>query len=148
MDERDLRVFVDGAQRWFDQFDTPVEIGTPWLTDAPAGELQAFTGLIAVTGAFRGCVYFTAPEAMLRTMLVALGEPGGPPELLSDLCGEVANTLAGNARRELGSGFGISVPVVFRGEPAALRVPPGLHTFVIPLVWQRMRAAVVVSVGD
>jgi chemotaxis protein CheX len=148
MDERDLRIFVEGAMGWFRQFDAPAEVETPYLTDSPQRELHAFTGIIGVAGGWRGCVYYTAPEVQLREMLVALGEPARTPEVLSDLCGEIANTIAGNVRRELGPGFLISVPVVVRGAPADLRVAAGLHSFVIPLVWRRARSAVVVSIGE
>ena len=57
--------------------------------------------------------------------------------------GEVANTIAGNVRREFGREFGISPPnVVSDGQ--AMPLPTGCHPIVIPINWRSHTAKVVV----
>lgn len=147
MDETHLRVFAEGALAYFAQFKHPAEVATAYLSESPRQELRECTGIIGVSGAFRGCVYYTAPAEKLRFMLSELGEIDQGESLLADLCGEVANTLAGNARRELGGGFLISVPVVVQGKASHVQMPADLRSFVIPISWRKMRSAVVVSVA-
>ena len=51
---------------------------------------------------------------------------------LLDAVGEIANTLAGNARQTLGNGLEISVPMTMRGRsgrPARVRQHPYVITF-------------------
>jgi chemotaxis protein CheX len=58
--------------------------------------------------------------------------------------GEIANTLAGNARKVLGSELGISVPVKLHGQPgltARVRERP----YVITLRWSHQPALVCVD---
>ncbi|MET0508837.1 MAG: chemotaxis protein CheX [Burkholderiaceae bacterium] len=146
MDETTLRVFTDGVLGYFGQFKRGAEVAPAYLADSPRCELMQYTGIIGIAGEFRGCVYYTAPDEKLRFMLSELGEVDHSDHLIADLCGEIANTLSGNARRELGDQFVISVPVVVQGDPANLHVPSDLRSFVIPIVWRRMRSAVVVSI--
>ena len=47
-----------------------------------------------------------------------------------DLVGEVANTIAGNARSEFGEEFEISVPIVLRGAPDEILLPRKDRSFV------------------
>lgn len=146
MDETTLRVFSEGVLGYFGQFKHGADVAPAYLADSPRRELMQYTGIIGIAGAFRGCVYYTAPVEKLRFMLSELGEADHGDAFVADLCGEVANTLSGNARRDLGGHFVISVPVVIQGEPANLQVPGDLRSFVIPIVWRRMRSAVVVSI--
>ena len=104
-----------------------------------------YTGVITITGRYRGIVYFTAPKALLERMLVWLGEQTINEEFLTDLVGEVANTIAGNARSELGEEFEISVPFVVRGAPSEIALPRKDRSFVIPLSWRQQEAFIVIS---
>lgn len=146
MDESTLRVFAEGVTGFFSQFRHGAEVAPAYLSEAPRRELLEYTGIIGISGAFRGCVYYTAPADKLRFLLSDLGELDQADAQLADLCGEIANTLSGNARRDLGGQFVISVPVVVHGQPAQLQVPSDLRSFVIPIGWRRMRSAVVVAV--
>ncbi len=74
--------------------------------------------------------------ALLRTV----GEPDVGFGNLEDLAGEVANTIAGNARKFFGSEFLISVPVVVWGRPEKISFPRQLKTFVIPILWRGFRS--------
>jgi chemotaxis protein CheX len=149
MDEKDLEVLVEGAVRYFGSaVDRAAAVGTPWLlTDRARPVLSDYTGMIGVSGARRGCIYFTAPSAMLRHILLRHGESAIDGEAMADVVGEVANVISGNARRVFGRDFAISVPDVFHGAPPTGGLPLGERAFVIPIDWKQYRAALVVSLA-
>jgi chemotaxis protein CheX len=145
MDEAELRVFIQGATRYFQQTtQIPAEVGVPYLADPRDAPALDMTGMIGISGARKGCVYVTAPRAMLNNVLLAMGETDLSPVMHMDLAGEIANTIAGNAREHFGMHFMISVPVVVSGNLDAIKLPDRIRSFVIPLDWQRQKAAVVV----
>ena len=69
----ELKVITDAAQAYFARLTREAaRVSAAFL--AERGELPEFdyTGLIRVSGAYRGCVYFTAPKMMLRFLLLFL----------------------------------------------------------------------------
>lgn len=146
MNEEKLQVFVDGVQKYFAQIaDEDMVIGVPYLVSNERPAAKDYTGVIAISGKYKGIVYFTAPRDLLERMLILLGEPQASEEYLADLVGEVANTISGNARSELGDQFEISVPIVLRGAPDEILLPRRDRSFVIPLSWRNRSAAIVVA---
>lgn len=143
-----IRVFTDSVKHYFAQvIDDDVAIDAAFLANDRNPLCYDYTGLIAVSGDFRGCVYFSAPRAMLRHLLIASGESDHREENLLDLVGEVANTFSGNAREHFGPAFAISVPVTVKGKPDHAK--PNAHgsfPFVIAVKWKAYSAAVVVCV--
>lgn len=143
-----LQVFVDGTKRYFSTTtpNNPVEVGVPYLTLSQDRWHHDITGIITVTGVHHGSVCFSAPRILLRHLLLLQGEAENDSAMCSDLVGEVANTIAGNARRSFGRQFCISSPQVIEGEPPR---PPTLdaltRSFVIPIEWHRYRASLVIS---
>ncbi len=145
MFEENMQVFIDGVKRYFNLTkENDLRIGSPYLTSNAKPEAMDFTGIIGISGANKGCVYFTAPKAMLKHLILSLGEPDTSEANMVDLVGEVANTLSGNARSELGKDFMISVPVVVSGAPSTIHLPQELRSYVIPITWRSYHAAVVV----
>ena len=149
MDEDDLNVLVDGTVRYFESsVDRGAAVGTPYLlTDRSQAVLSDYTGMIGVSGARRGCIYFTAPSAMLRHILLSHGETEIDGAYMADVVGEVANIISGNARRVFGREFAISVPDVFAGRDDGGKLALGERSFVIPINWRQYRAALVVSLA-
>ncbi|HEV7441836.1 MAG TPA: chemotaxis protein CheX, partial [Steroidobacteraceae bacterium] len=90
-------------------------------------------------------VYFTAPRAMLTVLLMKMQENDFSHETMRDLVGEVANTISGNARRDFGRDFVISVPNVLAGEKPEIPMVPGSRSFVIPINWRSHSAKLIVS---
>jgi len=136
MDEDDLQVFINGVIHYFDQCsDTPAEVGTPYLMKDPSKVPMDYTGIIGVSGRRKGSVYFTAPTAVMEQLLVSLGESEVSHDNCCDLVGEVTNTISGNARRDFGKDFMISVPVVVVGSVGSIKMPEQLRSFVIPVTW-------------
>lgn len=146
MTEDKLDVFVEGVKRYFEQIaDEELTIGTAYLVPNESPVAQDYTGVIAISGEYKGVVYFTAPRDLLERMLIWMGEKNLSEEYLTDLVGEVANTIAGNARSELGEEFEISVPIVLRGAPNEILLPRRDRSFLVPLTWRKKDAAIVVA---
>lgn len=146
MDESDLQAFIDGAEHFFSHMGGEMaQIGTPYLASNCNSEIRGFTGIIGVTGKRRGSVYFTAPPVLLKVLLMTLGEEDASHENMCDMVGEVANVISGNARKEFGSEFLISVPIVAVGRLDKIVVPPELRSFVVPITWKNYDASLVIS---
>lgn len=146
MKENELQVFLEGVQNYFAQVaEEEIFVGTPYLTDNEMPTAQHYSGVIAITGRHKGVVYFTSPADMVKRLLVLMGEPDVSEANMMDLVGEVANTIAGNARKNFGERFEISVPIVIRGAPDEIMLPRQDRSFVIPLEWKMHKAAIVVS---
>jgi chemotaxis protein CheX len=145
MVEKELETFVDGTTHYFLQSaQQPAVVGSPYLVDQDASLAKDYTGIIGISGKRKGIVYFTAPSGMLRVLLTAMGESEVTHENMCDLVGEVANTISGNARRDFGAEFMISVPLVVVGEPERIVRPKKTRSFVIPIHWRNYEAQLVV----
>ena len=146
MKEDKLRVFIEGAQNYFSQIDKEeIIVGTPYLVENNMPAAHDYTGIIGISGNNSGIVYSTAPRILLAHMLESIKEPDLSEDNMTDLVGEVANTIAGNARSEFGEQFQISVPIVIRGIPDEILLPRKDRSFVIPLEWRKHQAAIVIS---
>jgi chemotaxis protein CheX len=147
MGETELSIFVAIIRGYFEsQTGKAPEVGSPFLGEPEALPIDDYTGVIGISGNRKGCVYFTAPAELLRQVLSRAGESNLSEANLADLSGEIANTISGNARREFGKDFLISVPIVIQGTTQSIKVPRGIKAYVIPFVWQKQEAALVVSV--
>ena len=145
MTEKNIQVFIDGVLHYFNQTSkSSAVVGTPYLLTNSNKLTFDYTGIIGISGAYKGCVYFTAPAALLRHLLLSLGETDTSTESLVDLVGEVANTISGNARKKFGSEFMISVPVVMEGSIDTIHLPRQARSYVIPITWHQYNAAIVV----
>jgi chemotaxis protein CheX len=107
--------------------------------------VHGYTGVIKVSGKREGVVYFTAPRTMLTVLLMKLKETDFSDATLCDLVGEVANTISGNARRDFGREFVISVPSVVAGDDVEVPMSADLRPYVIPINWRSHCAKLVVA---
>lgn len=149
MDESNLKVFIKGTAKYFDAIaKQPAEIGTPYLKEEKDSVILDYSAVIGISGSYRGCVYYTAPKDMIRTLITHMGELNADDGLCADFVGEIANTIAGNAQEELGSGFMISVPIVLNGSPESVRFPKDSPTFVIPINWSGSKSYLLICVGE
>src|SRR5436190_18504968 len=105
MSDEEIKVFIDGVVRYFQRATgEPAEVDAPYLKGEDSVALD-FTGVIGISGRHRGAVYFTSGAEQLTELLRHLGETEIGPSEQADLVGEVANTIAGNARQYFGSEF-------------------------------------------
>jgi chemotaxis protein CheX len=145
MSEVEFKVFIDAVTHYFAHLTgESAAIRSSFLADASALSFE-YTGLISLSGRFRGSVYFTAPGRMLRALLRAMHEPDTHDENLLDVVGEVANTIAGNVRRHFGSALEISVPLQIRGASEEIKSAVRERPFAIVFHWRRHEAAVVID---
>lgn len=143
--EAELKVFVDAVTHYFSLTTRePATIRAAYLADVTIPRFQ-YTGLITFSGQFRGCVHFSASAAMIRDLLAEWSEKDTGEDNLLDAVGEIANTIAGNARRHFGKGLEISVPVTLRGASEQIKAAVRVRPFVISLRWRNHEAAVVVD---
>lgn len=147
MSETELKVFVDAVRHYFAHTTRePASIRASYLAETGIPYCE-YTGVITLSGRFRGGVYFSAPAPMLRQLLVALHETDLGEANLLDCAGEIANTIAGNARRHFGSALAISVPVVVHGASEPIKFTVRARPFVIQLRWRIDEATVVVDLA-
>ncbi|OBS07969.1 chemotaxis protein CheX [Acidihalobacter prosperus] len=147
MNAAEMQVFVDATTHYFTQSTgLEAEVHAPYLSDTEVPDIFDYTGVISVVGEFRGCIYFSAPRAMMRHLLIEMGEQNHSDDYLLDMIGEIANTLSGNARRYFGPEFIISVPVSLKGELTDIRPPSDLRPYVIPVRWKSYRSVLVICV--
>lgn len=143
--DTDLRVFVDAVKTYFANISgEAADVSAAFLGGAEMPN-HGYTGAITLSGRFRGSVYFTAPRLMLRELLVAMNEPDTCEANLLDAVGEIANTIAGNARQSFGEKLEISVPSRVRSD-APFAITRRARPFVITLRWRNQSAAVVVDI--
>jgi len=151
----EIKVITDAAQTYFGRLTRKAaHVSAAFL--AEQGELPEFdyTGLIQISGNYRGCVYFTAPKMMMRFLLLSVGETLQGDDIFMDAAGEIANTIAGNARKHFGEQMEISVPTTMKattltdlsktGSGPVLRERP----MVIRIQWQALAAALVVDLEN
>jgi chemotaxis protein CheX len=143
--ENDTRVFIDAVTHYFGHLTGEAAvIRSAYLADTTLPRFD-YTGLITLSGQFRGCVYFSASRLMTTKLLTALREPDTGNANLLDIVGEVANTIAGNARKHFGAGLEISTPLTIFGHADAIKSAIRARPFVIELHWQGSEAVVVVD---
>ncbi len=149
MTEDDLKIFVSGTSRYFERVSKQsAQISTPFLKGPGDNVMYDFAAVIGVTGSQRGCVYYTAPRDMVCELVTNLGEEDDADDaLLADYIGEIANTISGNAREGLGSGFMISVPVIL-AQFHDVSFPQETPAFVIPILWKKHRSALIICLKD
>jgi len=148
MSEETIKIFIDGATNYFQHTsDKDVRVGTPYLVENAKPVAFDYTGIIGVSGPIRGTVYFTAPKILLTHLLLSLGESDTSNLNILDVVGEVANTISGNARAELGHEFMISVPIMIEGAPNSIHLAEDQRSYVIPIYWKAYSAAIVVCLA-
>jgi len=142
--EADLKLFVDSIKHYL-KVTTRQE---PQITSAflGTGDVQGFefNGIVTFSGSYNGHVVVSMPARLLRELLLLQHETDLSDGNLLDAVGEIANTLAGNARKTLGSGLVISVPVKMQGAPG-IKSRVRKHPFVITLRWNHHEAMVCVD---
>lgn len=141
MKQDKLKVFVDSIVNYFGHTNDPsVLVGSPYLIDAIAEVSSDYTGVISISGEYMGECYFSAPSVLLKHLILSVGETDTSELMMLDAVGEVANTLSGNARRELGREFIISAPRIVKGSPKSSNSVGENRIYVIPIKWKSYKA--------
>lgn len=143
--EAEIRTFVDGATHYFAvAARQSAAVGSPYLVTSGEPSVHEYVGVIGISGKRNGAVCFTAPRSMLMVLLMRMNETDTSDETLRDLVGEVANTISGNARRDFGRDFVISVPSVLAHHGSTFKPPTSARPFIIPINWRSHSAKLIV----
>ncbi|MCL2871946.1 MAG: chemotaxis protein CheX [Betaproteobacteria bacterium] len=146
--EQEIQVFVGAVNRYFEQMTgEKAKIQASFLAEGEIlPPIYDFTGLINVGGQYQGCIYFSASKILLMRLLLALHEPRQNDLHMLDAVGEIANTLAGNAREYFGEAMTISVPITFQGASDLLKSAVRKRPYIIMIKWKQYEASVIVDV--
>lgn len=144
LNDTDLKLFIDSIRNYL-KVTTRQE---PQITSAflGTGEIEGFefNGLVTFSGSHNGHIVVSMPDKLVREILLLQHETDLGDSNLLDAVGEIANTLAGNARKALGSELQISVPVKTQGTDA-IQTRVRKHPYVITLRWNHYEAMVCVD---
>lgn len=141
-----INVFIDSVKIYFDHLgDAELDIRTPYLISNSVDLGLDYNGIITVYGDTNGSVVFSANRSILKYILLSLGEVELNESSIVDLVGEIANTIAGNVRRELGENFQISTPKVKRDSLNQTWPLKDQRSFILPLRWKSKAAQLLVS---
>lgn len=145
--ESELRVFITAVTEYFQALaGEPAQVRSAYLgADLTVPQSHDYTGLITISGNYRGCVYFSCRQVLLRRLLVCMGENDHCEANLLDAVGEVANTISGNARKHFGAVLEISVPVTIHGPTESIRAAVRARPFVITIDWLGQAAIVMID---
>lgn len=147
MKEDEIQVFIRGTVSYFEEVTgVKAELDIPY-TKGPEQLLLDYSGHIGISGNRKGGLYITCPRAMLEeiTRKILLTEEVDEQSVF-DMIGEIANTIAGNARISFGSQFNISVPTIFKGKPGNFRIVLRTPVVVLPINWKGYQAYLVVGI--
>ena len=115
LNEADLRLFADSIKRYL----LVTTRHEPQLTSAflGTGKVEGFeyNGVINFLGSLNGQVVVSMPGKLVRELLLQQETNLSEGNLL-DAVGEIANTLAGNARKTMGPELQISLPGGLKSE--------------------------------
>ena len=144
LEETELKLFVDAVRHYFKTttHQEPQITSAYLATSDIAG--HAYEGIVSFSGSHNGHVIVSMPPQLLRELLLLQKETDLSEDNLLDAVGEIANTLAGNARNVLGAGLNISVPVKLHGA-GGIKARVRKHPCVITLRWNRQPALVCVD---
>lgn len=148
--EEVLVVLVASATRYFRSRGREVpEVGAaiPLVPGRASEVLLDFAARIEISGAHRGWAVLSLERALAESVARDLGAKAVDATICGDVTGEMANTIVGNARRELGANFVISVPVLISGQLAELPLGWGAEIRVVAFTWRDRRAFLLVCLG-
>lgn len=140
-------LFINSVNNYFRHLtEIDSKLNVPYLKQSEGLVLKDYTGMIGISGNRKGFVYISANRQMYEDLIkifIGIDEPSD--EDILDMAGEISNVVAGNVRANLGANFMISVPVVFQGMPAQLKIPDDVSIYVIPIIWNNHEAFVVIG---
>ncbi len=123
--------------------DQPPELSEAFMQFAEPIVLD-YTSLVDISGAYEGCIYMTADNITLETLLDLHGEKEVSDHTRMDMCRELSNVLAGNAMYAFGDDWHISVPrSLTRPDFETIDLPPS--SFIMPIRWRTGQSYLVIG---
>ena len=142
--EAEIRTFIEGTTNYFEvSAQQAASVGSPYWSPTASRAPTSTPASSAFPARARESSTSLRARGMLMVLLMRMQETDSSEETIKDLVGEVANTISGNARRDFGKNFVISVPTVIANEPDKV-VAPHSRSYVIPINWRTHSAKLVV----
>jgi chemotaxis protein CheX len=112
---------------------TQITAGKPTLSQG-RGINYDISGIIGISGEIKGSVAMSYSQASaLASVGAMLGEPMSEmDDAVMDAIGELANIVAGYAKKFLDAQVYISLPTVIKGSGLVIKEPPDVFSFVVP----------------
>lgn len=147
----DVAGLLDSATRYFVSL-TKIkpDFGVPYNLDTKSQKhpLYHYTGHIGISGSHKGGLVITCEKDLISNLVkIVLGISPATDEENIPMIGEMANTIAGNARLHFGAGFDISVPSVVVGELEEFKFLLAEPTLVVPFTWQGSAGNLIVGLA-
>ena len=150
LDSRDVQVFSGAISNFFGNTTrSPASVRSSYLAE-PAQVLPKadFSGMVELTGRYRGWVCFSATRGLLSQVLMAMGLGNDYSDAGHlDLVGEIANTMIGQAQRHFGDDLEISVPKTFSGNATRLVSESRSRPVLLPMTWNGYEAVLAIHMS-
>jgi len=147
--EFEVGVFVNSVMHYFETtVQQPAACGIPHLALRRHPELADYTGIVSIRGRRDGVVLFSAPRSMLCVMLMCMQQTDLSHAHLRELVGQIADTLSGDALRNLRHQYSIAVHSQVHDGEAPVVYPPHVRPIVIPIAWRSYQARLVVCLDS
>jgi hypothetical protein len=141
----DLAVFVKLATKCITTISGTQPIFGPSTIELEPLSLFKYSGFIKVEGALNGWICLSLPAGVVDGLLEALSEPSGDEIYRLDITGEVAYTVAANARDRFGEHL-LICPALATGNSnieESLVQPP--LTLRLPFTWRDYTAQLLIG---
>lgn len=112
---------------------TQIIPGRPTLSKG-RGINYDISGVIGISGEIKGSVAMSyQSDAALKSVSAFLGEEVTEiDDAVMDAIGELANIVAGYAKKFLDASVYISLPTVIKGHGLVIKEPPDVFSFIVP----------------
>jgi chemotaxis protein CheX len=148
--EEDVKALLECISHYFLSIKAgQPEFGVPYnLTEGQKQPLYEYTGHIGISGSHKGGLVITCEKRLVEDIVRIVLETENPGEdEMIPMIGEMANTIAGNARVHFGGSFDISVPSVVIGELDEFKFMLAEPTLVIPLIRKGNAANLIIGLA-
>ena len=151
MNQRIIDGFAAGLKSYFEQagkndavFKAPIVYGND---DFRSNSILEITGVIGLTGGYKGCAYFTCnPEFLREFWQETFSSDMLTDDMLADLTGEMANMISGICQQAMPTPFEISIPAVIFGKEGSVNIKTPVVTFAV--TWRSHLVYYVVGVSS
>ncbi|NJM36962.1 MAG: chemotaxis protein CheX [Akkermansiaceae bacterium] len=117
-----------------------IELGAP--------DLFAYSGFIKVAGPLEGWICISHPEKFQNELLESISEPVQNEATRLDLVGEVASTIAANAREHFGQRLQIGPPLITGDTSIASGLSQPPLTYLLPYHWRSHSALLLICLNS
>jgi chemotaxis protein CheX len=143
----DLAVFVNLMCHCFETISGSVPILGGSSIEIGLPKLCAYSGFISVSGPLNGWVSLSIPGDLADSLLNIMNEPNRSEEYRLDLAGEIASTVASNARGHFGERLLVRPALVTTDDvlPDTLQQPP--LVLKIPFTWNNHKGQLLIGIN-